>query len=232
MISTSEKLKSAALEILKSNDGNVTKASTMLARALTENSRRPLLIALAADYLERLPKTATEETPAETPKTKPARQPIGRRREGPHRRIKKLGTPTAAQKAGSIKAGAVIKHEIFDRRIRGAGRLGDIHIHELRAIAESQASTATSFLQRGYDDAVESILLLMLNDHCVTAEPFVKVRDAVPPGVVEAKLKLAKLKAAEVIRDGSIRVAHDLIASAHKADTAPIEDARQSCGGR
>lgn len=225
MISTAEKLKSAAAEILKSTDGNVTKAAALFAKALTENSRRPLLIALAADYLERLPKTETD-APTETPKTKQPRQPHSRRREGPHRTPKKLGTPTAAQKAGVIKAGKVIQHEIFDRRIRGAGRLGDIHIHELRAIAESQAATATSFLQRGYDDAVESILLLMLNDHCVTAEPFVKVRDAVPPNVVEAKLKAAKLKAAEVIRDGSIRVAHDLIASAHRADTPSIEDAR------
>lgn len=222
---TAEKLRTAALEILKLNDGNITKAAAKLAHALIENQRRPLLIALAADYLVRLSSTdvAPEEATAPT-KTKPKREPTSRRREGPHRRIK-LGTPTAAQKAGTVAAGKVIKHEIFERRIRGAGRLGDIHIHELRAIAESQASTATSFLQRGYDDAVESILLLMLNDHCVTAEPFVKVRDAVPPGVAETKLKAAKLKAAEVIRDGSIRVAHDLLASAHKAE--PIEDARQ-----
>ena len=224
MISTAEKLKAAATEILQSVDGNVTKAASMLARALMENAQRPLLIALTADYLGRLPPATDAE--AETPTAKPTKQPkpVGRRREGPHRRIK-LGTPSAAQKAGAIKAGSVIKHEIFERRIRGAGRLGDIHIHELRALAESRASTATSFLQRGYDDAVESILLLMLNDHCVASEPFTKVRDAVPPNVVEAKLKAAKIKAAEVIRDGSIRVAHDLMASAHKPE--PIEDARQ-----
>lgn len=223
---TAEKLKTAATEILKMNDGNITKAATKLASALLENQRRPLLIALAADYLERI--SMAEDAPAAEatapPKSKGKREPVSRRREGPHRRIK-LGTPTAAQKAGTVAAGKIIKHEIFERRIRGAGQLGDIHIHELRAIAESQASTATSFLQRGYDDAVESILLLMLNDHCVASEPFVKVRDAVPPGVVEAKLKAAKLKAAEVIRDGSIRVAHDLLASAHKIDA--VEDARQ-----
>jgi len=222
---TSEKLKTAALEILKLNDGNVTKAAAKLASALLENQRRPLLIALAADYLSRLsPTDAAPEEATAPAKTKSKREPPSRRREGPHRRIR-LGTPTAAQKAGTIAAGKIIKHEIFERRIRGAGRLGDIHIHELRAIAESQASTATSFLQRGYDDAVESILLLMLNDHCVEAEPFTKVRDAVPPGVVGAKLKAAKLKAAEVIRDGSIRVAHDLLASAHKIEA--VEDARQ-----
>jgi hypothetical protein len=221
---TSDKLKTAAVEILKLNDGNVTKAAAKLASALMENQRRPLLIALAADYLERISKTVEASAEEAAAPLKKKREPSSRRREGPHRRIK-LGTPTAAQKAGTVAAGKVIKHEIFERRIRGAGRLGDIHIHELRAIAESQASTATSFLQRGYDDAVESILLLMLNDHCVASEPFVKVRDAVPPGVVEAKLKAAKLKAAEVIRDGSIRVAHDLIASAHKIE--PIEDARQ-----
>jgi hypothetical protein len=221
---TAEKLRTAAVEILKSTDGDITKAASLLARALMDNARRPLLIALAADYLSRLSPTAEAPAPAPAAPLKKKREPISRRREGPHRRIK-LGTPTAAQKAGTVAAGKIIKHEIFERRIRGAGRLGDIHIHELRAIAESQASTATSFLQRGYDDAVESILLLMLNDHCVASEPFVKVRDAVPPGVVEAKLKAAKLKAAEVIRDGSIRVAHDLIASAHKVDA--IEDARQ-----
>jgi len=228
MNTTTDKLRTAAIEILKSTDGNVTKAAPKFASMLMENAKRPLLIALAADYLDRLPlKTETPETaeaPTLSPKPSKSPKPIGRRREGPHRRVK-LGTPSAAQKAGTVKAGTVIRHEIFERRIRGAGRLGDIHIHELRAIAESQASTATSFLQRGYDDAVESILLLMLNDHCVASEPFTKVRDAVPPNVVEAKLKAAKIKAAEVIRDGSIRVAHDLIASAHKAE--PIEDARQ-----
>lgn len=226
MISTAEKLKATATEILQSTDGDVTKAAPKLARSLMENTRRPLLVALATDYLERLPSVKTETPETATPSPKPSKQPkpIGRRREGPHRRIK-LGTPTAAQKAGAVKAGSVIRHEIFERRIRGSGRLGDIYIHELRALAESQAATATSFLQRGYDDAVESILLLMLNDHCVASEPFTKVRDAVPPNVVEAKLKAAKLKAAEVIRDGSIRVAHDLLASAHKPE--PIEDARQ-----
>lgn len=218
---TAEKLRTIAAEIMKSTDGSITKAASLLARALMDNARRPLLIALAADYLSRLPTDGAGAAEKATAPLKKKREPPSRRREGPHRRI---GTPTAAQKAGTVAASTVIKHEIFERRVRGAGRLGDIHIHELRAIAESQAATATSFLQRGYDDAVESILLLMLNDHCVTAEPFVKVRDAVPPGVVEAKLKAAKLKAAEVIRDGSIRVAHDLIASAHKVEA--IEDAR------
>jgi hypothetical protein len=117
--------------------------------------------------------------------------------------------------------------EIFNRRIRGVGRLGNIHVHELRAIAESQASTAASFLQRGYDDAVEAILCITLTQHCVAADPFAKVVDVIPDKIAEQALENAKLKAAEVIRDGSAKVAHDLIAIARGKPLIEGNETRQ-----
>jgi hypothetical protein len=43
-----------------------------------------------------------------------------------------------------------------------------------------------------------------------------KVSDAIPAKVAVQAFEDAKIKAAEVIRDGSAKVAHDLIASARK----------------
>ena len=87
-------------------------------------------------------------------------------------------------------------------------------MHELRAIAESQARTAGDFLQRGYDDAVEAIACIALSEYCVAADPFAKVAEVIPAKVAAKAFEDAKLKAAEVIRDGSAKVAHDLIATA------------------
>jgi cytochrome c2 len=48
------KLRAAAEEAMQSNDGSVKRAAAKLALALLENSSRPLLVALVADYLARL----------------------------------------------------------------------------------------------------------------------------------------------------------------------------------
>jgi hypothetical protein len=216
-----DKLRAAAQEALRSNDNNVKKTAPVFARVLIENARRPLLVALCVDYLSRLP-SAPKAAP--TAKQKPPK-PIGRRRQGKHRRP--VGTPTPQQKAGAVAAGKAVAHEIFVRRIRGAGLLGNIRIHELRAIAESQASTAASFLQRGYDDAVEAIACITLSGHCVAADPFAKVADVIPANVAVEAFEDAKLKAAEVIRDGSAKVAHDLIAAARGKPLVEGNETRQ-----
>jgi hypothetical protein len=161
------------------------------------------------DYLSKLP--AKAKLPQPSSGRMKSSKPVGRRREGAHRRS---GIPTKRAKAGAVAAMKTVAHAIFARKIRGAGALGDIHVNELRAIAESQASTATSFLQRGYDDAVESIACVIMSDHCVAADPFAKVSDVIPARVAVKAFEDAKLKAAEVIRDGSAKIAHDLIAAA------------------
>jgi hypothetical protein len=217
-----EKLRAAADEALRLNDGNVSKAAPKLARTLMENSKRPLLVALCADYLAQLPSTSS------VPKRRKALKPAGRRRVGKHRRgAVVIGTPSADEKAGMIAATKAVAAAIFDRKIRGAGRLGNIHVHELRAIAESQASTAASFLQRGYDDAVEAIACIVLSGYCVAADPFAKVSDVIPATVAEQAFEDAKIKAAEVIRDGSAKVASDLIAAARTPPQIEGGDARQ-----
>ena len=70
------KLRTAAEDALRLNDGNVTKAAPKLARTLIENAKRPLLVALVADYLARLP--AVPKTP---PQRKPPPKPACRRRK-------------------------------------------------------------------------------------------------------------------------------------------------------
>jgi hypothetical protein len=196
-----DKLRTTAETVLKASGGNIKKGAPKFAALLAQPSNRALLVVLAAQYLSQLPR----------PRRQPPK-PKGRRREGAHRRS--VGTPSKHAKAGAIAALKTISHEIFARRIRGAGRLGDIRVHELRAIAESQAATATSFLQRGYDDAVESIACAIISDHCVAADPFAKVADVIPVKIAVKAFEDAKIKAAEVIRDGSAKIASDLIASA------------------
>lgn len=238
------RLRTTAEDALRLNDNDVKRAAPKLARALIDNANRPLLIALVADYLTRLPPPAavveaapqpTTAATASTPRAPtppPAAQlgggkgPVGRRREGPKRRGSKVitGMPTAAQRAGAVAARKVIASGIFARKIRGEGPIGRVQVHRLRAIAEAQASTSASFLQRGYDDAVEAIACMLLNDHCVAADPFAMVQDVIPAKKVSAAFEAAKVRAAEVIRDGSAKVARDLIASAREPQQ--IEDAR------
>jgi len=94
------KLRTAAEEALRLNDNDVKKAAPKLARVLMENSKRPLLIALVADYLSRLPPSeAAADDEAPKRKTKPKAQPHSRRRQGKHRRTKALGTPSPQQPA-------------------------------------------------------------------------------------------------------------------------------------
>lgn len=219
--SDANKLRTVAIEALRLNDGNIKKAAPKLARKLLENASRPLLIALCANYLSALPKS--EDAPAPKPT---ARKPVkahSRRREGAHRRT---GLPTSKQRAGAIAAKSIVADEIFLRKIRGEGPLGSIQVNRLRAIAESQSMTAVSFLERGYDDAVEAIVCQTLSDYCVTADPFAKVVDVIPAKVAEKAFKDARIQAAEIIRDGSAKIAHDLVESARNPKL--IEgDARQ-----
>jgi hypothetical protein len=219
-----EKFNILAIEALRLANGNIKKVAAKFAHELTDNANRQLLIALVADYLGRLPSSVTVQ-----PRAKAAvpPKPVGRRRQGKHRRTAAIGTPSSRAKAGAVAAMKLASAEIFNRKIRGVGRLGNIHVHELRAIAESQAATAASFLQRGYDDAVEAIACITLTQHCVAADPFAKVVDIIPEKIAIKAFDDAKLKAAEVIRDGSAKVAHDLIAAARGTSLIEGNETRQ-----
>jgi len=241
-----EKLTALAVEALRLAGGIIKKAAPKLAYELTENAKRPLLIALVTDFLSRLPSEPTVQTqPAMPPQAppppppppqararvtktaSPSSQPKGRRRQGKHRRTAAVGTPSSRAKAGAVAAMKLATAEIFNRKIRGAGRLGNVRMHELRAIAESQARTAGDFLQRGYDDAVEAIACIALSEYCVAADPFAKVAEVIPAKVAAKAFEDAKLKAAEVIRDGSAKVAHDLIATARGKPLIEGNETRQ-----
>jgi hypothetical protein len=223
-----DKLNTAAAEVLRLNDGNIKKAAPKLAHALIENARRPLLIALVADYLTRLPNAPVEHPDAKT-KTQPAAppKPVGRRRQGKHRRTAAIGTPTPHARAGAVAAMKLATAEIFNRKIRGAGRLGNIEVHQLRAISEDLANTTGEFVQRGFDDGVEAIALSMMSDHCVAADPFAKVVDVIPAKVAEQAFKDAKIRTAQVFAAASAKIAHDLIAAARGKPMIEGNETRQ-----
>jgi hypothetical protein len=61
----------------------------------------------------------------------------------------------------------------------------------------------------------------------VAADPFAKVSDVIPAKVAVEAFEDAKLKAAEVIRDGSAKIAHDLIASARGKPLLEGNETRQ-----
>jgi hypothetical protein len=195
------KLEASAKALLKEHK-SITAAVNALAAMLKTDGE--LRVAIASNYLTPLSNRRKKETPS-------------RRREGPHR----SPMPSKAQKAGALAAEKIYTKAIFDKPMRGGRRLGDIRINDLHAIAEASATTATSFLQRGYDDAVETFLCIMLSKHCVTADPFVTVEEAIKPGVVTTIMEKAKISAAELLRDGGAKMARDLVAAAHVQEIGP-----------
>jgi hypothetical protein len=194
------KLRSIAQKLLDQLK-TAAKAAEPLAKLLADDA--DLRQEIALDYLMRLPPKRPSELRS-------------RRREGPHRRS---GMPTAAQKLAAVRVEkAVAAESIFNMKLRGAGPLGDVHIHELRAIAEKSAHIGASFLQRGFIDVVEMFLCLMLTKHCVSSDPFARVRDVIKPKVADEIYTRAKLSAAEALRDRSAQIAKDLIAAAQRGD--------------
>jgi hypothetical protein len=232
-----DKLNNLATEALHLANGNIKKAAPKLAYELTENAKRPLLIALVSDYLERLPSapfaqpqpvTQAQPQPQPQPQAKPQPhagraqptatppQPIGRRREGKHRRVAVIGTPSPQAKAGAVRVMKAMAHEIFARKIRGAGMLGNICVHELRTISSSSAVTAGKFLLRSTEDAVEAVALGIMADHCVAADPFDKVANVIPATVAVQAFETAKIMAPQIIAATSTKYANDLIAAARE----------------
>jgi hypothetical protein len=198
-----DQLRSAALALFKEH-GTIAAAATPLADQLAKDSELRLL-------------AATEILRAVVPKSARKRPaPHARRRTGPHRRPEERKTklPSTAQKAGALQAERAYRDTIFERKLRGGRKLGDVRIHELRAIAQDSAETATSFLTRGYEDAVETIACTMLAGHCIAADPHATVRETIKASIATSIYERARVKAAEAIRDGSAKLATDLLAVA------------------
>jgi hypothetical protein len=252
---TETKLRQAAEEVLRNHDGNVARAAPVLARELASDAKRPLLVALAADYLGRfaLPASAgiapeeptaaspekietepTSETEEEAPdlRTAESEEPevasasAAQRRRGSGRR--RTGMPTASQRAAMIEAPAVALAEIFQRRIRHYGPLGDLRIHELRTVAKSMATFAADALQSSYEDAVDAIMINRLDNYCVAVDPSSKVKDTIPGRVVAEAFADAKVNALTVIRDSSTKIFDDLISASRR----PLSETETTTKGK
>ena len=201
-------LKKAAAELLDEHKTIAAAADALSAKLARDNALRlaAAFFILAEVNLPARPLTANGS------RAERGKELQSRRRPGPHRRPAKM--PTRAQKTGAIRAEQTYVETIFDRKLRGGRKLGDVRLHELRAIAESSAQNAVSFLTRGYEDAVEVIACTMLSKYCVASDPLARIRDVIKPTVASKIFDQAKIKAAEELRDGSDKLAKNLIALA------------------
>lgn len=202
-------LKKAATDVLAEHKTIPAAAEALSAKLARDNALR----LAAAQFV--IGNVQPRETATASTKAKKPHEMQSRRRVGPHRRPK---MPTRAQKAAAIRAEHTYVDTIFDRKMRGGHKLGDIKVHELRAIAEQCADMSMKFIMRGYDDAVDVYACTALSKHCVAADPFSKVRDVIKAPIVSAVYEKAKIEAAEWLRDGSADMAKRLIASAQRME--------------
>lgn len=180
---------------------NYNAAANVLAEKL--ESDKKLRVAAAMAVIDTLPRWPTER-----------RELHARRREGPHRSPKSSKLPTKTQKEGAIRAAQSITMAIFDRKIRGGKKLGDVKMYEIRAISEKAADDMAFFLNRGFEDGVEAFGMTMLARHCVAADPDTKLRDLVKPVFAQKCFQEAAIKVAEFMANRSKTLKHDLIAAA------------------
>lgn len=180
------------LEMLKEFKNNVDKVATVLTKqTLDETLRRACLL----DYVA----LVAADSPS-----------VSRSRAGPHRH--KPHRRSAEMKAATLRSRQTLaKQVVFDRQIRGGGRLGDLRMHELSAIAQANAQISTGFLMRGVEDAVEAVALIKLSRHTVSADPFARVEDVFKADTVAKFFDEAQLHVVRLFRDESVKLAHDLV---------------------
>lgn len=135
---------------------------------------------------------------------------------GPHRRRPDQRVlPTAEQKRGALMADRIFAADVFQRKLRGGRVLGDVQVGELRKMAEAARETMKDHIQRGYEDAVDAIACVNLEQQCdVASDPFAKVRDVIKPTVATKIYEQAQIRAAKALRDTSAKLTRKLIAAA------------------
>lgn len=139
-----------------------------------------------------------------------------RRRIGPHR--KPIGVPTAAQKTGALIAEQNYTTTIFDRKLRGGRKVGDVRMHEVTAISKQSAGNMARFITRGFEDGVEMMALAMMAKHCVAADPYAKLRDILKPTLAEKIFKQAEIATAAWLAEESSGLANRLIQVAEQQE--------------
>ena len=195
-------LKADAAKILEST--TAAKAPEVLADHLMQKKNRAQLVALAKLLLSSI-----------GPKREAAK-PTARRKEGPHRKARERAlVPSNDQKVANLMARSRIADLIFEHRLRGGKKFGEIRYHELPATIEKSALSATAMLSRGYEDVVDTFLCASALDHGVPSDPFTRIDAVIKPAVAASMLESAKLRAAEVVRDKSALLAKELVALAH-----------------
>jgi hypothetical protein len=148
-------------------NGDPIKAAPGFVAALLKD--RSLLADLALDYL----KTVAP------PKKKKPPKPVSRHRPGRHRRPGTPGMPSEINREAARTADRHLAAVVFERKMRGGKKLGDLRWNELHAYKREAIATGVEMLNRGFDDVVEGIACDMIERHCVPADPFETVRNII-----------------------------------------------------
>jgi hypothetical protein len=211
------RLSTLAKEKLAAAKGDIDKAALAIDRELA--SKTYLRIALISWLLNEI-SVATDAKPAKPASVEAKETPAeikARRKTGTHR--KPSGMPSSSQKASAVAAMTELSLGVFNRKLRGGHPLRTIKVRELRAIVHDSGHAAGSFINRGYEDAVDAILCRKLADHCVTSDPDLTVPDIVKEEVAARYFQESKIEAARFIQNAAARIANDL------SNPPPIEDA-------
>jgi hypothetical protein len=218
------RLSTLAKEKLAAAGGDIAKAALAIDRELA--SKTFLRIALISWMLNEISVAAdakSDAKPADTDAEKApaskAKEIKARRKDGTHR--KPSGMPSSAQKASAVAAMTELSIGVFNRKLRGGHHLRTIKVRELRAIVYDSGHAAGSFINRGYEDAVDAILCRKLADHCVTSDPDLTVPDIVKEEIAARYFQESKIEAAKFIQNAAARIANDL----SNPPPPPIEDA-------
>jgi hypothetical protein len=180
--STTE-LRQRAVEILRANAGNISKATAPFCALLRK--RADLLAVLADPYLARL----AAEVKA---------KPIAVRA---HRRQRKR---TATERAAAMHvAGEQVAalRSVFDRQIDGRP-IGDLAWGELRAMVHANAVNAASYLRLGTNATEDAILLDKIEAHARVDNHATRIREIISAAQLEEYVAQAQREAPRLIELG------------------------------
>jgi hypothetical protein len=210
-------LQTAAQRILREHKGKIPEATVALVRFL--QTRRPLLLALARDYLEQLTAEAAEEKQQDKSEkgAKGEKTPRPTQDEGKIR-IKKYEVPpyrrrTHEQLIAARAAAASMVGAIYEARKVNGTAIGDLRWGELTKLVTDECWLAGSYLQHGIEKTETAILLRLIGEFAVVSDHSKKIRDVISPEKLHELMEKARELAPRMVEAGA-RLYAETIATA------------------
>jgi hypothetical protein len=212
-----DELRAAAQKILREQKGKIPEAAVALVRFL--GTRRPLMLALARDYLEHLAAEAAEQEKKDkgAKGTKGEKTPRPTQDEGdvsvkkydvlPYRRR------THEQLVAARAAAASMVGAIYEARKVNGTAIGDLRWGELTKLVTEESWLAGSYLQHGIEKTETAILLRLIGDFAVVSDHSKKIRDVIPPEKLRELMEKARELAPRMVEAGA-RLYAETIATA------------------